>query len=144
MGPIKNKPMHKTRFNSGPPVKYPDHALEDFGRALLEWMDIEDNVFLKDFCVFHHLYQDDLAKFARRSEFFKNCLNIAKDIQESKFAMGGLKRKYDPSMARFMLMNHHGYSSKAETKVSGDAKDPIAIFLTEIDGKTKDLVEENE
>ncbi len=143
MGPIKNKPMHKTRFGTRNEKHSPGY-IDELAEKLLEWMDIEENVFFKDFCVFHHLDVNRLADFARSSEKFKEAMNIARDIQESKFAMGGLKRKYDSGMSKFMLMNHHGYTNKAETKVSGDSKDPIAIFLSEIDGKSKDLVEEKE
>ena len=124
--------------------KYALHEIEDFADRLLEWMEVEDHVFLGEFYTYYGLTGKDAPKFARRSERFRQAINLAKDIQEMKIAMGGLTRKYDASMCRFVLMNHHGYVNKTESKLSGDTQNPLACILTEIDGKTKELVEEED
>jgi hypothetical protein len=68
---------------------------------------------------------------------------IVKGLQERRIVAGGLKRQYDSGMSKFSLVNHHGWiSDKSETKVSGDAQNPLAFLLQSTDGKSKDLVKD--
>jgi hypothetical protein len=56
--------------------------------------------------------------------------------------MGGLMNAYNSSIVKLVLGNKHGYSDRTETKVSGDAANPLAFLLQEADGESKDLVQD--
>jgi hypothetical protein len=80
-----------------------------------------------------------LVEFAETSEAFAEVYKRAKAWQECKLVNGGLNKKYNCSMAKFVLVNHHAWKEK--TEVSGDPINPIKFILNGIDGTSKDIVE---
>jgi hypothetical protein len=53
---------------------------------------------------------------------------------------GGLLNKFNPSITKLVLANTAGWTDKQESKVSGDAVNPLAFILQSVDGTTKELV----
>lgn len=66
---------------------------------------------------------------------------LAKRKQESRLINGGLLNLFNSSFVKLVLTNVHGWADKQETKVSGNALNPWALILKEVEGTTRDLVD---
>ena len=137
------QPGHK--FLGGLKRSMTDEEDNQMADKLLAWIKEEGNVFYQDF-----LNQQDLdanwIKHARdRNPYVMKQYLKAKKIQEVKLMKGGLlDPRFNSGMARFILINRHAenWSEKTETKLTGTLEHTASIFLSNSDGKTKDLVDE--
>jgi len=124
----------------GAPEKYTHQWLENEAQAFLEWMNFPTSLYFKSFALERGYSPQRLSEFAEKSEVFSEVLSRAKFWQESKLVNGALMRKYDCGMTKFVLANHHGWMEKSQ--ISGDATNPLSIILERIDGKTKNVIDE--
>lgn len=124
----------------GRPRKYDLSKINSFADELIAWMKIPTNVWFKDFCLDKDIDPDLMSEWAKESEKFSGAYKLAKARQESRLVNGGLMETYNGGIVKFVLANAHGWSDRQETKVSGDAVNPLAFLLQAVDGKTKDLV----
>jgi len=128
----------------GRPKKYTDEFIENEAKAFYEWMKKPENILFKSFALERGYLASNLSEFAQNNKVFSECLQYAREWQEQKLANYGLFNKTNPSITKFILGNCHGWVEKTQTQLSGDAQNPLNFVLTDIDGKTKDLVDQND
>jgi len=127
--------------NGGRPSKYTKEQIEKYADAFKEWLKDSKNVWFKDFALDNDLDPDLLSEWANENEKFSGVYKAAKHRQESRLVNGGLINTYNGSIVKLVLANAHKWSTeKQETKVTGDSTSPLAFIFQEIDGTTKDLV----
>jgi hypothetical protein len=126
----------------GRPRRYSTEDIERFADELFVWMKDESHFWLKDFCLERQIDPDLMAEWARENERFNGALKLAKGLQESRIFKGSMLDTFNCSMSKFALMNCHGWADKQESKVSGDAANPLAFLMQKADGESKGLVNE--
>jgi hypothetical protein len=119
------------------------HSVEDVERFADEfkiWLNDPSHVWIKDFALDNDFDPDYLHEWAKENEKFGGVYKQAKQRQESRLVNGGLNELYNGSIVKFVLANAHGWTDKQETKVSGDAANPLAFILNSVRNTSKDLV----
>ncbi len=139
--PKKHKPYPGCE-TGGRPRKYTTEQIEAFADELIAWMKIPTNVWFKDFCLDKDIDPDLMKTWSVESEMFSGAYRLAKMRQESRLVNGGLVEIYNGSIVKFVLSNAHGWADKHESKLSGDASNPLAFLLQKADGESKGLVNE--
>ncbi len=102
-------PMKNGGFFGRHEDTYSDETLHELGLGVVDWIKQEGNIFLKYYFSTKMIKWTTVHKLAQRSEFFRDYIDIAKDIQESKLAgepYDKTKEK-DGAHARFILARHH-------------------------------------
>jgi hypothetical protein len=73
-----------------------------------------------------------------RQEHFRDCLDRVETILHNRLMKGGLIKKFDAGMTKFVLVNHHGYKSEVvrneDQKLGKDGEaveqnEPQTIFI---------------
>lgn len=127
--------------NSGPPPrKYTHEFIEQEAIAFIHWFAQPNNIYFKRFALERGYPPDELAHFAKKNEVFKRAYLFAKEWQECKIVEGALFNKLNSNFAKFAMANLSGWSDKQQ--VSGDAANPLAFLLQQVDGQSKDLINE--
>ncbi|WP_068469954.1 terminase small subunit [Candidatus Protochlamydia phocaeensis] len=137
----KNHPPYPGCETGGRPRRYSKEDIERFADELIIWMKKESNFWLKDFCLERDIDPDFMAEWAKENKKFNGAYKLAKGIQESRIFKGAMMETFNTGMSKFALMNCHGWADKQESKISGDASNPLAFVLNSIDGQSKDLVD---
>lgn len=127
----------------GRPRKYTAEQIDKFADELLIWIKNEGNFWLKDFCLEKEIDPRLMTEWADKSQKFSEAYALAKAYQESRIFKGSMLDTFNSTMSKFALINNHGWADKTETKISGDAINPLACILQEVDGTTKRLVNGN-
>lgn len=127
----------------GRPVKYTKKFIEAEADAFLEWSSRKDSFWFEDFAIQRGYDPDLLSMWANGNEKFSGAYKRAKARQKSLLIKGGLFNKLNANIVKFVLNNVFGWSERQETKVSGDASNPLAFILTAIDGGTKELKDDD-
>ncbi len=130
-------------FGGGRPKKYSPEEIEAFANEFATWLKTPTHVWFKDFCLDKDINPDYMAEWAEENETFRGVYKQAKHRQESRLINGGLLSTYNSNIVKLVLSNAHAWTDKQETKMSGDAANPLAFLLQQVDGKSKDLVDEN-
>ena len=65
-------------------------------------------------------------------------------MQEARIFKGSMMETFNTGMSKFALMNVHGWSDKQETKISGDAVNPLKFLLEKADGDSKEFVKDEQ
>ena len=129
----------------GRPRRFSSEDIDHFADELTIWLKDPSNVWFKDFCLEKDLNPDLMSEWSSENERFGGVYKLAKHRQESRLINGGLNNLFNGSIVRLVLANAHGWTTdKQETKVSGDAVNPLAFLLETIDGKGKELVNDEE
>lgn len=126
----------------GRPSRYSKEDIEKYAEDLKVWLADPKNVWFKDFCLDRDIDPDLMAEWAAENEKFNGAYRLAKSRQESRLVNGGLNNAFNGTIVKFVLSNSHGWTDKQETKLSGDAVNPLAFLLQKVDGTSKDLVNE--
>lgn len=124
----------------GRPKVYTDEFLESEAEALLEWMTHPDNLYFKSFAIERGYHPQRLGEFAAQNQKFSEVYSIAQAWQEQRLVNGALKNQLNGGFTKFVLGNTAGWTDR--TQVSGDGSNPLAFVLNQVDGSTKDLVDE--
>lgn len=141
--PKKHKP-YNTQGEGGRPRRYSTEDIERYADELLKWIKNESNFWVKDFCLERDIDPDFMAEWAKENQRFNGAYRLAKHFQESRIFKGSMLDQYNSAMSKFALTNNHGWTDKTETKLSGDAVSPLSFILKEVDGTSKELVNEND
>ena len=136
-----NHPPYNQNGEGGRPRRYSTEDVEKFADELIDWMKNDSRFWLKDFCLERDIDPDFMAEWARENEKFNGAYKLAKGLQESRIFKGSMKEIFSGSMSKFALMNCHGWADKTESKISGDAVNPLAFILQNVDGTTKELID---
>lgn len=135
-------PNYDTEHKAGRPRKYLTEDIEKFADELLIWIKNDSNFWIKDFCLEKGIDPRIMTEWAKENERFSESYSLAKSYQESRIFKGAMLNNFNTNMSKFALVNNHGWADKTETKVSGDAANPLAFLMQKTDGESKDLVNE--
>lgn len=138
----KGHPPYPGSETGGRPRKYSTEDIERFADELLVWIKSESNFWIKDFALERMIDPKYLSEWAKENEKFREAWSLAKAYQESRIFKGAMTENFNTGMSKFALVNNHGWADKTETKVSGDATNPLAFLMQKTDGNSKDLVNE--
>lgn len=139
-----NHPPYNVNGEGGRPIKYTQEFIEAEAAALEEWMQNPGNIYFKRFAFDRGYSQQRLSEFAEVNQKFSETLARGREWQEIRLAEGGLTNEFNSNFCKFVMYNACGWVDKQETKVSGDAANPLAFILKDVDGSTKELVDETE
>lgn len=126
----------------GRPIKYTKEFIENEATAFLEWMSRADSMWYKDFALERGYLPENLTAWAKINDKFSYVYKHSQAWQQSKLVKGGLGGSYNPSFTKFVMSNTCDWRERQETKLSGDAINPLAFLLQQADGVTKDLVKD--
>lgn len=142
MGAPKGHPPYPGCEKGGRPRKYSPQDIEHFADEFLQWMERVSSIWYEDFCLEHDIDPDLLSEWSRENEKFSGVYRRAKVWQKNKLIRGGLLSEFNPSFTKFVMANTCGWTDKQQ--ISGDAANPLSFLLGSIDGKSKDLIDEQE
>lgn len=140
----KGHEAYKGSETGGRPTKYTLEFIEAEAEAFEKWMNRPDSIYFKRFALDRGYSPQRLSEFAEQNEKFSEVYRYAKEWQEIRLAEGGLTSEFNAGFCKFVMGNVCGWSDKTETKVSGDAVNPLAFVLKNVDGRTKELVNDEQ
>lgn len=127
----------------GRPEIWTEEVLEKEILALFDWLNAsEDNYYVCEFAETRGYPPQWLDGFATKSPTFSLALSRARSIMERRIVKGSMDRTYDGNFAKFVLANKAGWRERQE--ISGSKDDPLSNILINIDGRTKEIVEDVE
>ena len=135
---------YNTQGEGGRPVKYTPEFIEAEAEAFEKWMQEPGSIYFKQFAISRGYHPQRLSEFAEQNERFLEVYRKVKAWQETRLAIGGLTSEFNAGFCKFVMGNVCGWTDRTETKLSGDAANPLSFILQEVDGKTKDLINESE
>jgi hypothetical protein len=142
MASPKGHAPYNKNGEGGRPKIYTKEVIEKFADELEIWLEDEENYWFNKFCHQKKIHPKKMSEWAAENERFREVLELARSIQEERVFSGSMINKYNSNMSKMHLTNHHGWCDKSETKISGDAANPLAFAMHMIDNDTKDLVDE--
>lgn len=137
--PLGHEPYNKNGEGGRPPI-YTKEFIENEALLLEEWMKNPNNIFFKRFALERGYDQSELGNWAKSNERFGRTYKRLKEWQECKLFEGGLLEQFNAKIVALGLSHHCDYKEKSETKLSGDALNPIHGVLSIIQGDSKDLI----
>lgn len=139
-----NHPPYPGCETGGRPKKYKTEDIEKYADELLVWIKDDSHFWLKDFALEKGIDPDYMHEWAKENEKFNGAYRLSKAFQESRIFKGSMLETYNSTMSKFALVNNHGWADKTESKISGDAVSPLAFLFQEADGKSKELVSDDD
>lgn len=141
--PKGHKPYNKTDkgFSGGRPREWTDDLIEKEAEAFWDWLHLPSSFWFESFAIEQGYPDYYLVEFSKRNERFRSVYEYAKSWQKSRLVMAGLLNKFNSNICKLVLFNTCGWSDRVESKISGDAVNPLAFILQNADGKTKELVD---
>lgn len=124
------EPSQVIKKKVGRPREWKDEDIEIERVRLLEWLEDEDNYFLTGFLVERGMTLENLARFERYSESFRETMKIAREVQEQRLVNLAVSRRGDGNFIKFVLQNKAGWKEKSE--VTGDGANPLSMILENI------------
>lgn len=139
-----NHPPYPGCETGGRPKKYTDEFIENEAIELEKWVEKPNSPWFEDFANQRGYPGEYLSRWAKINEKFHQAYEKAQSMQKGILVRGGLTAKFNPSFTKFVMANTCGWSEKSEQKISGDAANPLAFLMQQIDGKSKDLINDKE
>ncbi len=124
----------------GRPKTYDQEFIENLADELLKWLEQGKFCWFERFALQKGINPDLLSKFASENEKFAGAYGQAKAHQRILLIEGGLMKKFNYNMAHLLLGHHYGIFEKKETHLTGDAANPLAFLMQQVDGKSRDLI----
>jgi hypothetical protein len=124
----------------GRPKKYTDKFIENEAVEFEKWIQKPNSPWFEDFANQRGYSPDYLSEWAKENEKFFGAYKRAQALQKSILVKGGLTNKFNSNFTKFVMANTCGWSDKSESKISGDAANPLAFLMQQVDGKSKDLI----
>lgn len=144
MGAPKGHEAYNKNNEGGRPVKFTPAFIEKEAEAFEEWMDDSKSLWYEDFANQRGYSPEYLSRWAKENERFNQVYERSQYWQKSLLIRGGLLSKFNASITKLVLANTTGWTDKQESKISGDAINPLSFILQNVDGTTKELVDEEE
>ncbi len=144
MGAPKGHPPYNVNGEGGVPKIYTDEFIEKEAVALEEWMKQPGSIYFKRFSFDRGYSYKRLGEFAKSNKRFADTFERAKEWQEIRLAEGGLTEEFNGGFCKFVMGNACGWSEKNETKISGDATNPLSFIVSDISGNSRDFVSDSE
>jgi len=123
---------------------YTQEFIEKEADAFEEWLTKPSSVYFKEFAFERGYSYKRLTEFAQVNQKFLDTFQRAKDWQEQRLVKGGLNNTFNAGFTKFVMGNACGWWDRQETRISGDAENPLQCVLGLITGKSKELVDEDE
>jgi hypothetical protein len=139
-GAPKGHQPYNAEGEGGRPIKYDQAFIEAEAIALEEWMKRPESIYFKRFAFDRGYSQQRLSEFADVNQRFSETLARAREWQEIRLAEGGLTNEFNSNFCKFVMGNACGWSDKTESKITGDAANPLAFILKNIDGTSRGLL----
>jgi len=127
--------------NIGRPKKYTDEFINNEAIEFCRWFLTTDALYFKEFAFERGYSPQRLSEFANSNKNFSEALNIAHEWQEIKLFKGGLTGEFNSGFCKFAMSNICGWADKSEQKLSTDPNNPIAPWIQQANGTSKDLVD---
>lgn len=140
--PKGHEPYNKNG-EGGRPLKYDDAFIENEAVELERWIEKPSSYWFEDFANQRHYSPEYLSRWAKENERFNQAYARAQAMQKSLLVRGGLTNKFNPGFTKFVMANTCGWSDKTESKISGDAANPLAFLMQQVDGQSKDLINDS-
>jgi hypothetical protein len=138
----KGHPPYPGCEKGGRPKVWTKEKIEAEADAFLEWMKDFKSLWYEDFALSRGYDPDNLSLWAKENEKFAGVYKQSKAWQKSLLVKGGLLGKYNASITKLVLANTAGWTDRQQ--LSGDSVNPLSFLLQNVDGKSKDLVDEHE
>lgn len=135
----KGHPNYDTEGLAGRPKTYDKEFVENKADELLKWAEEPNNIFPEKFIISCKINPKRMYEWIEWNERFREAYQIISKKQEFRLKEGALFKEMESGMAKFLLINNHGYAEKTETKVSGDANNPLSFIIDNIQS-SKELV----
>ena len=140
--PKGHEPYNKNG-EGGRPLKYDDAFIENEAIEFEKWIEKPNSPWFEDFANQRGYSPEYLSRWAKDNERFNQAYKRAQALQKSILVRGGLTNKFNPSFTKFVMSNTCGWSDRTESKISGNAQSPLAFILQNVDGTSKELVNDN-
>lgn len=128
----------------GRPKKYTPEFIENEADELKKWMKDNKNLFIENFCLERGYHDSRIPEFVEANEKFSDAYSMLKMKQKIALFQGGLTKKFAYPMCALILSHSHGVIAKTEQKLSGDSVNPLAFVLNNVDGTSKELLNNDE
>lgn len=142
--PLGHEAYNKNGEGGAPVTKYTPEFIEAEACALEEWMTKKENVFIEDFCFERGYLSQRLREWCEKSERLASTYARFQERQKVVLFKGGLSKKFAYPMCALILSHSHGIIAKTEQKLSGDAVNPLAFILKNVDGTSKELINDKQ
>lgn len=134
----KNHPPYNKNGEGGRPEKYDAKFIENEAEAFEKWMKLKTSLWYEDFCLERGYSPDYLSEWSKKNVRFFGVYKRAQVWQKSLLIRGGLLNKLNASIVKLVLANTIGWGDRQQ--IDGDAVNPLAFLLKNIDGTSKELV----
>lgn len=117
---------HPPYEGGGRPKIWTDEIIEQIAEYFIEFADDPTFLYYKDFITWLKKNKnifipiEYLSRWADSNEKFKEAYDYAKLVQECRIVRGGLLKKLDSGMSKFMLTAVHGFSDKSVIEHQGN------------------------
>jgi DNA-packaging protein gp3 len=142
MAAPKGHPAYNKNNPGGRPREWTDDLIEKEADMFREWLNQETNIWFEKFAIERGYPDSYLIEFSKRNEKFRAVYEYAKSWQKTKLVTGGLLNEFNSNITKLVLFNTCGWSDKQETKISGDAANPLKCLLDKADGISKEFVKD--
>jgi len=142
MAPPKGHKPYPGCETGGRPREWTDERIEVEAEAFWDWLHLSNSFWFEQFAIERGYPDKYIVEFAKKNDKFRSVYEYAQSWQKSRLIMGGLASKLNSSIVKLVLGNTIGWSDRQQ--VSGDGVNPLAFILQNIDGGSKELVNEQE
>lgn len=117
---------HPPYEGGGRPKTWTNEKIDEIADEFMEFIEDPTTLYYKEFVMWlkrkkNILIQSEyISRWSETNEKFKEAYDYAKLVQECKIVKGGLLKKLDSSMAKFMLTAVHGFSDKQVIEHQGN------------------------
>jgi DNA-packaging protein gp3 len=137
----KGHPPYNKKGEGGAPKKWTPERIEAEAAAFEEWMQRPDSIWYESFCLERGFLPDELSRWAKENERFRQVYEKAKAWQKNKLVNGGLLNKFNAGFTKFVMSNTCGWYEKQQ--ITGDSASPLSFLLARTDGSSKDLIDKS-
>lgn len=127
---------------TGRPIEYTAEFIENEARELKKWMEHPNHIFYGEFAALRGYSEKRLSEWEKQNAEFSEAIDICRSIQKHKLLNKGLYGEIKEGLTKFCLINNHGYKNDKSEESDKPSSNVIVIDLNEINGKTKDLVQD--
>ena len=142
MGAPAGHPPYNVNGEGGAPKKYTDEFIEKEADAIEEWMKRKDSIWFEEFAFERGFDHRLISEWATKNKRFGEAYERLKRWQKISLIKRGLCKKYQYNLVQLLLGHEYGIFPKAESKISGDAANPLDVMLHHVSGSTKDLIQD--
>lgn len=113
------------RPKNGRPTKYKKEYPQLVLEYIKECQNKEELPFVVEFAHRIGVNKDTIYQWCKINKGFSDSIRVLNEASELMLVKSGIKRKYDPSFARFILAANHGYVETS--KQINEGQQPVTI-----------------